>query len=521
MSDDPIIQPFGLNDSAKEAKSLPQLYLKETEFNSKALSAMVSLIIGRRGTGKTALAQYLKFGQTDYEIYVGIDEPQIFSRTLELVASKMHGETILSVVDDLASIWELSFWTALMSELSASKGLPEGEYSKPIVKYLKHHNVVVYPGKASKVIKCILRDLSKLLSDKAATVIDLIYRVEEILNSGTFEEAKWALLKYFDRDAKAVIVIDTLEQYNVREESMQQAIGAMLHAVNRFSQGNVHRNLQIKCLLPAEIVPYLVESSVPNVGKSFEFPLYLHWRPKDLLRLICWRYLYYIRRNFPKIYTSVPDVDWDDFDDVKAKVWKRFFPALVTNALEMAEDSFQYIVRHTQLRPRQIIWICNYIAQESHEKRHFPNFTEGDVRRGVRKVEEQLASEILNSFMKVYPEVRSILSCMRGCKNILDGRHLDELAARSKKAWPISMPYDRNLFWQIVSELGLVGAVVNKTERYWEAEFEYTMQDRLILNEQDECVIHPLFYKTFRIKVSRERVVYPVGPDRMDEEQIF
>ena len=45
------------------------------------------------------------------------------------------------------------------------------------------------------------------------------------------------------------------------------------------------------------------------------------------------------------------------------------------------------------------------------------------------------------------------------------------------------------------------------------------MLDRLNINEQNDCVIHPLFYKTFRIKINREKAVYPVGPDLMDEEQ--
>ena len=515
--DKAFISPFGFNDADKEEKILPQLYLRETGFNRQALDPLVSVIIGRRGSGKTALAQFLKFEKEDrYDVYVDVDEPDTYGQILLELSKRVDHNAALNVVDDVSKMWELAFWTSLMSEVLEINGIESSDDKKKVLKYLTAVNVRA--GRGTQVIRTVFKVLAEFAAERAGAVVDLIFRVNDILKSVEFEEAKGAIYRYLEGGRKAVIVIDTLEQYDVRRTEMQQALGAMLHAVTQFALGKVHHNIQVKCFLPGEIVPYMLESTIQNIGKTFEFPVYLLWRPKDLLRLVCSRYYYFIKRDYPDIARSIPKVNWDSYADVRTKIWDRFFPEKISNRHGKQEDSFQYIIRHTQLRPRQIIWLCNSIAQVAYDRKVFPRFESQDVVRGVHGVEEFIASEILNSYSKVYPAMRQILNCFRGESNVLDrAAYLDKLAPRTRKAWPESMPYDRGTLWQMVSEIGFLGSVVEKTDRFYEAQFEYTTRDRLILNEDEECAIHPIFYKLFGIKAVKERPVYPVGPDRLED----
>ena len=66
-------------------------------------------------------------------------------------------------------------------------------------------------------------------------------------------------------------------------------------------------------------------------------------------------------------------------------------------------------------------------------------------------------------------------------------------------------------FRQFVSELGIVGRVrnVSETTGIVEADFEYAGDSRISLLVNDQCVIHPMFYKKLSIRVTQNLCVYP------------
>lgn len=506
------VRPFGFNDSTKELAQLGKLYLKETIFTDAAKSKHVSIILGRRGAGKTALAFYFKIDpEQPYDIYVDIDEPRIYSDTLQELTGRVKNDSLSDVVESIAQVWTLSIWCTLFSQLSQEAKRFKDLEVKAINAFLEERGLKA--NRASDIVRSILAISSQLIPKPAEAFVDFIIKINDILTSDQFERAKAEVLAFFDKGYSAVIVIDTLDQYNIRNVEMQFALGAMLQAVAHFANGEVHPYLEIKSFLPAELVSFLFDLSVPNVGKTFENPLLLQWRTKDLLRLVCWRLMYFLENNYPKIYKEIPAVDWDQYDNVRETVWDRFFPHEITNSKGLTEDSFLYIVRHTQLRPRQLIWVCNSIAQLAYEHGTFPKVDNDDVVRGVFNIETLLAEEVLNSYQQLYPSVRDILACLRGQPMKFQASHIDELAARSKKAWTDpKMPYDRNLFRQMVCALGIVGRQIKTTERYWEAEFEYALPDRLVLEDRDECVLHPMFYRYYQIDTRAGKMVYPVPP---------
>jgi predicted AAA+ superfamily ATPase len=79
--------PFGQADCESELKILKsgyeKLYFDETPFNDTAIEPDAYLIIGRRGSGKTALSQYFSFQKViKNHIYIDVDEPDIYQHVL-------------------------------------------------------------------------------------------------------------------------------------------------------------------------------------------------------------------------------------------------------------------------------------------------------------------------------------------------------------------------------------------------------------------------------------------------------
>jgi hypothetical protein len=53
-----------------------------------------------------------------------------------------------------------------------------------------------------------------------------------------------------------------------------------------------------------------------------------------------------------------------------------------------------------------------------------------------------------------------------------------------------------------------------------EADFEYFEEGRLPLMVQDECVIHPMFYRRLKTDVSKQMLVYPF-PDHEEFRELM
>lgn len=96
------------------------------------------------------------------------------------------------------------------------------------------------------------------------------------------------------------------------------------------------------------------------------------------------------------------------------------------------------------------------------------------------------------------------------------GKFLDQVAKRSASSWP-EKTYSLTQFRKLVAELGIVGRVrggLNRSAQFVEVDFEYFTEGRLELNDQDDCAIHPMFYKRLNVAL-QDRIVLPF-PDHSD-----
>jgi hypothetical protein len=505
---DRLKDPFGKPDCEKEIEQLKdkysEIYFDETPFSLPAIDEDVYLIVGRRGSGKTALTQYFSFQDVlPNPIAIEVYEADIYQQVLSEIA-QLTSDSREIAVPHLARVWEYVLWSV-------------------IFEHLRHQSAVIKAAcpvetqrsGVSHYINDVFHHLMAFFKRDSGRPVDVA--LSELVRGEQFETAKQEVFA-IATTRPIFLAIDTLEKYNIYDDALMNAMAALIQCASTFNSRYADRGIHLKVFMSGEVFPYLREEVLLNPSKSVREPVYLLWRPKDLLRLITWR----LHQRLSKADLLKPEsrvrFDWDEQRHVLKRMWVPYFGNWITNLRGTRERTFAYVLRHTQLRPRQLIILCNAIAKRAQKAGRFPTFDEDDIRRGIRENELELANEIINSFSSMYPHVGKIVDALMSSPMIFPGKELDRRAKETASQWPRGM-YSPPNFRQLVAELGIVGRVRKRDDRsrYVSADFEYSSQDRMPLATHDECVIHPMFYRRFNTDMSANYLVMPFSSDH--EEQ--
>ncbi len=493
------LEPFGEADCESELKVMgsseySKYYFDHTRFNREALSPKVFLIIGRRGAGKTALSQFFSFQQLMPNVTtIEVDEPAAFQQLMSKIAESA-ASTREVAIPRLVKIWEFVIWSTIFWQL---------QDKDPRIK------AAVFFTEQSNQVSTFIRQVLKFLVSKFLEANnDLADELEDFISNERIQRAKKAVLEVV-KGNKVIIALDTMENYAVRDESMMRSMGALIQCASRFSRNHARHGIYLKVFIMAEIFPHLKEEVSLNPLKFIHDEIYLQWRPKDLMRLISWRYDRYLKQN-NLLIPAAGNVDWDNHHDVLREKWEPYWGEKLKSRQGIVEQTFPYVLRHTQLRPRQLIVLCNSIARHSQDGDTFPKFEPDSIIEGIQRAEKRLAEEVMNSYSSVYPGAARIAEALSGLPLIFKGNELDKRAPQTASQWPAG-EYSSYAFRQFVSELGIVGRVRNVSEKTGivEADFEYAGESRISLLVNDQCVIHPMFYKKLNIRMTKNLCVYP------------
>ena len=490
--------PFGKSACEAEVKLLgtkySALYFDETPFNDVAIEDDIYLIIGRRGAGKTALAQYFSFQRIKPDpLCIEVNRPDIYQEVLSDISRKASASRPAAVAH-LKRVWEYILWSLVAAALR-----PEAPELEVVC------DIEVTPGRLAHFVADVIGKLMEFFSGDSASVIGP--RLEKIVDEAGLEYVKEVALATAKR-RPIIVALDTLEQYDISNEALMNALAALIEYASDFSLEYARSNIFLKVFVAGEVFPHLQEAVLLNPSKVVNHPVYLLWRPRDLLRLICWRFYRHLEETQQLRGGLAKSIRWENDDDVMEKIWRPHFGATLENGEGLVEETWSYVLRHTQMRPRQLIKICNTIANRALRERKFPVFSNQNIVEGVAEAELHLANEILNSYSSIYPNVGRIISAaLQRIPMVFDGRELDRRARQSAPEW--AGDYSPSKFRQLVAEVGVVGRVTRGDEDagYIDADFEYSLPDRLDLTHRDTCVVHPMFNQKLNVVYTGGRVM--------------
>jgi energy-coupling factor transporter ATP-binding protein EcfA2 len=495
-----MLNPFGLADCESEirltgADTYRNIYFNGTPFDDRAQDNETYLVVGRRGSGKSALAQSFTFRMRDRApLCIEVERPEKYKLQLETISRRIS-ETPENAVWELRKLWEYVIWQLIAGKLPACHHvrLPANQRGAP-------------SGLVAHLIGYVMSFFDEDIP--ANETLDQVVGHPHLaaIRTCAVEAA---------RRQPIVIALDTLEHYPVDNLPLLHALAALVEYAADFNLTYVRHNIHLKVFVPGESFPHLKESILRAPAKSIRNPVYMLWRPKDLLRLICWRLYRHLERT-NTLQSSFVSPQWHVPDDVLNKVWRPHFGTSLTTARGLKDDTWIYILRHTQMRPRQIITICNEIANLAIYDQEFPKLNDYIV-EGTKKAEAVLANEIISSFDKIYPKVGKIVSVLNKMPMVFGGNELDRRAHESHPYW--NGDYSPAAFRRLVTELGIVGRVShgNADDQFIDADFEYSLSERLDITHRHLCVIHPMFYRWLDIDFNSHARVMPFSSHTTSE----
>jgi hypothetical protein len=234
--------PFGEAACESEMRSqahrkYSEMFFTATPFSDAATRRETYLIVGRRGSGKTALAQYLRF-QSDLPdpIYIEVDEPAVFQQVLLEVATR-YSENRVVAISELVRIWTYLLWHVIFEHLK--------DASPAIAAIAKRSG----GRNASDLIRTLLTMLLPMMSDATSAL-------ESSLRADDFQRARDAA-RQLAQSRPIIIVLDTLEQYDTTNVALMNATAALVDCAATFNQRYSRDGIHLKVFMAGEIFPYL------------------------------------------------------------------------------------------------------------------------------------------------------------------------------------------------------------------------------------------------------------------------
>ena len=468
------------------------------------------LIVGRRGSGKTALMSAIIARQYDDDYTKAMDTDIINNRNFDLfINSRGQLSGLIDSVgrdarfslggdndwdsllqETVAQHWKHRIWRVIFEEVHARSFSDRRIKSKlaAVVKYVDGQDILPDHQEIT----------SRLLSKKFAEMCNLI---EEYLG---------------ENRAQCLIVIDSLEEYPVRAPKFRKVIGGFIRCINDFNENRQSRVRIVLCL-PEEVEDVILRE-IPNHLKDFSDGTVsrLRWRPRDILAVIAERY-----REFLKIYSPEDDLAFSRrlvrMDFTKGKDLNEFYssvlPKTITNRLGREEDPLAYIIRHTQLLPREFVMIFNSAIVKSHRTHGSWRYIDSDsIVQAVESMESVLVREIQRPFMAIYGQLlEEAERVIPELSPVCGSSDLDRLNNRFKAA-----QHETEHPWHALFKIGILGYIEERSkgsgsERYEYGRFHFNSVKPFVIANGKRYCIHPAFSGTWQLKRKTEdlKCVYP------------
>ncbi len=504
-------EPFGPIDSGDidttDLNALLMLFEKHN-WIYKNLHSRPSIIIGRRGSGKT---YYLRsvFFDNQYDYFVEIRTPRVLGQVAGAI-QKMSTDVVFSEM--VSELWDMVLWIAVLLEIRKYNILPPDDLNVVNAYLDKIH------ARETDTVDDVLRNvadmLEEIVSKNETKTSDFLWGADKI----NLEDAKTVVLRNLkEKDKKFAILMDSLDDFQLDIESVGRALQGLLKIVGSM---NKPRDLvDIRFCLPSELYQQFIKLS-SNPNKDFRRALKLQWSASELILIGAQRLMFYLALHEPQFYKRYKSLDLTRRSDALV-LFNTVLPARITSPVGYQEETISYILRHTQLLPRHFVILLNSIFKNPGPVSRSSPFpvTEERIINGIRQVEDFMVREIFVAFNLIYPTAEETCRrCLPELGHKFTMADLHRVFTRHGKAvFGSDNLFD---FQRMLLEIGAVGRVIPGSEKglYIKGSFEYTISHQLSLSQNDELCVHPLFSGIFHGSGKQERPVYPYGSVLDDEE---
>jgi hypothetical protein len=517
-------QPVGppAIDPDLPVEALAAIYLADVQpYDRDTPPHQSTYIMGRRGSGKTMLL--LCAGGLQPNSTVNLHRDDVLTGMRDLVVTIERDLNFTLSLANQIDIWRATFAIAAASQL-AHETLGESHVTERIqlrqflahlkrvsklpitepnglVRAFEEHLVT----EARAHIQGPLRTWLDGITIEGVSVRDVTTSVKRILSG---------------EKRQLTVLVDSLEELTGKPDRYREVLRPLFALLgNQARRGVDYPGLHIRCCLPTEILDRLPDLS-ENTAKDFEGVCNIHWKTDDLIVLIAARLRTLARvlhdqgkPNLLRYFEDNPNEPRSFLDSL--------LPAQVTNSCGIPESTLPYILRHTQMLPRQLLRLFNTMfgGQERIERlARGARLNPRDVVQAVLRAENQLCLEVINAQRNNYKGVADFLATI--VPNLPHRFTRDELRTLYQD---LSLRrYSDNFADCLTSliKLGVIGRVHLETDHYIRGEFSYTFPSGLVPAQDDELCLHPMFSRFKGRRASPHKPIYP-APAQIEDDIVF
>lgn len=490
-------------------------------------STECTCVFGRRGTGKSALMRMLRHEIRDPDNFP--DSPYRFCWLLDGDESYKSMSTLcrsiatpFSIPEDELRYFFSKVWSWIIGTSAMIGCIHADPQRLPITcEYLDSIGQLQIRKRLSPRRETVARFACSVLEKQLEARCDTraLNGTLVELNSISFKEAWNELREFLDSEGTCLVMIDSIDEYNVKDPISRSSLSGLLKAVHETYADNPR--VRVKAAVPSELYPHVTDW---HSGKSASHHLFVMWTFKDLVCFLSKRLLRMIRDG-----GIVPSgqLDWS-FDDLSTYEKARgfaylFFPPKIETRHGLESDTLAYIIKHTQKRPRQLLIVANEIATRCLNGGSLRVLSSKEIRDGVHRVSGALAADALENYQIIYHNAPALARQMFVRKrNVFRFSEFDKLAkdiTRLRRSNNLTVLDCERLF----IEAGIMGRVRRSREtdhvRFLEVEFEYQVKGTIGFNSEDLVAIHPMFYDAYGTLVERGTAIFPTPSD--EEEKLI
>ena len=476
----------------------PRFHDNTTEAHQALERRHSCMLIGRKGAGKTSLL-YGANGSSEPRLKVRLDDNELYQYVATFVASLERHRGSVSV-DDSAAVWRAALAVGAIVGFQQSRESVADQIDEFARGLLSRTSGRLGVNRETEAVGAFLELADGRLG--GSSYVSVMQQLNDTVSNGV---PMWLALSDLtqaanDEDLHIKVYVDSFEELVPKYETFEHVVHGALRLMSRGALNDDPFDA-VLCL-PAEI-----DSSrmTTNPIKDLAAPLELSWKSRDIV-VLCGRRLrlfYSCRDGDPQRFShSLPTLDFIE----ARRILMDLLPDTITNNHGLEEETLTYILRHTQLLPRHAILIFNRLFRHQDIIGEGPRRLDAsDVRAGVRDAEALIVGDILSAYGGGWPDFRTTLTqLMNQLPLTFSDAELHTAYNRTGGRDRFSYP---EAFERMVG-MGIVGQVVEETERYMRADFAYTrLGERMNPSSADVLCMHPIFSRVFGSPLAA-----PLGP---------
>lgn len=513
--------------SSEEDKNF-QSHFVHTKYLTRILTNDSDIIYGAKGNGKTALRialtdinkeRYFNTFTIDLKslsfsaIFNKIFElHKIIKQELHLISSSVWKNTLLQYA--LFSLLESLEDCQLKAEIETS--LTKCGFLKSNIHSASNNSNERVSNTIEKFFRKInsisLDDIDNIESKLSGTTAEQ----DNIINKFPFEDGMSNIINKLktllnESDKRVLICIDGLDSIlNHTEESRNTIFNGLIDAIYFFRfDKDLSKVFSFKAFLPQELT-LDTKSKIWDSDKHKHNTHYIRWNVPDLETFIQKRIISFSKKRYNKFNGT----------------WTEFFPEKIMNSVySVEENSFEYILRHTLYRPRQIqdhifLIIQRWVEKTGGRDKISASFIPKIIAENNYSLAEEVAIQLSNN----YPNIESFLLSW---DNSPTYTNVSTFKERIRNYLITDREYNIQKINSIFDELYLFGifgvalkgeeiSFKNKTKNF---HFAFAGDQKLNLihhtTTDDEIIAFaPMFREYCGLKISNDFIINPISQNR-------